>query len=165
MAKYKKPSNVVVGTQSASHKKLYIIIACVVVVLLLVVAGTVIYTNRKQSVSGVCSNNQALIDTAAAALDPSKIPELAQVVSKIQSISGYESDPNCLYPIVEYYVYTNDASAAKSSLTQLEAVYDPQVGLAPQYSLGFTSIDNLKQQIGFVEKFNADLQNNAIYSN
>lgn len=165
MAKYKKPSNVVVGEQPPSHKKLYTIIGCVVVVLFLFAAVTVIYTNRKQTVSGVCSRDQALIDAAATALDPSKIPELAQVVSKIQSISGYESDPNCLYPIVEYYVYTNDATAAKSSLIQLEAVFDSQVGLAPQYSSVFVSIDNLKQQIGFVEQFNADLQNNAIYSN
>jgi hypothetical protein len=114
----------------------------------------------------VCSVNEGAVlrDEAAANLKSSKVKELGSVVERIKQVKGFESDPNCLYPIIRYYLYLSDAKNAQQFYDKLAAVYDEKTGLAPEYNTTDT-LKTLKKRIAAAKQFNQSVDKNVRYVN
>lgn len=110
----------------------------------------------RQSLSNLFLGDQhcsdQLLQQASADLYPVNVPELRKVTMKIESLRGYDHDPNCLYVTTTFYINTSNVAAARRNLDMLQGVYSAQKGLS-HYVSGPTipTIANLKQQVDFLK--------------
>lgn len=175
--KLKKPSKVVVSGDikrsglrlpKLSKKILVIGLACLgglVFIVLTVALTRSVLNNKDDSVQrmAVCttkaSNNIAV--EASRFLPPSQYKQLKVVNDKIQKLPNYEKDPNCLFPIVQYYVYTNDEKNAKLYYNKLVLVYDSKTGFDKYYTAYAKNLDDVKKSIDNVVAYNQQAQKNV----
>lgn len=114
-------------------------------VLILVIGFIILFftkTNNKLPLNDVCTKyNSGLLNQAQASIADNNYPQLLKVVNRIKSLPGYTKDPNCLYPLVYYYVNIGDVKNSNISLAYLEKVYKPKQG----FSKLFTNPLTIKQ--------------------
>ena len=107
-------------------------------VLILVIGFIILFftkTNNKLPLNDVCTKyNSSLLNQAQASIADNNYPQLLKVVNRIKSLPGYTKDPNCLYPLVYYYVYAGYVSTAKNYLSLLYKVYVPNKGYSPIFT-------------------------------
>jgi hypothetical protein len=98
-------------------------------IVIAVTAGVVYFGKEEEKapvVTGGCGND--ILQEAVNELTPDRIEQLHEVVHKIEKISDYQQDPNCLYVITHFYINVSDAKAASDSLSKLEQVYNADEG-------------------------------------
>lgn len=135
------------------------------VIVLLLFGGLAYWLVKQQGDSLACSgrNNQISYD-AVGAMNPANTKSLEIVTDKIRVRKGYQEDPNCLYPIVTYYIYKNDAAKANENLSLLEKASQKNGKLSEAYD-GLPGIDGLKQQVETINSINEQIKTNAQFFN
>lgn len=108
-----------------------------------------------------CTNNpNGVLKEAAKFLEPSKSADLKKTINKIQTIKGYEKDPNCLNPIVTYYINVSDYQNAKFYMDMLEKRYATNSSFSNQLGSGVKNIATLRSDIAFLKKVVESKQKN-----
>ncbi len=103
------------------------VVAAVVVVVGLALVLWAVQANRlAANGKGVCT--PAILRSANANLDPTKVVSLEPIVNQIKQTKGYDKDANCLYVVTAYFVNISDADNAQKSLDSLTEVYDASKG-------------------------------------
>lgn len=107
-------------------------------IILIIIAGLVVFfinrNNTKTTATDACSSKstQYILKEASPLLSPTvEVTKLQSLVSKIQQISNYQKDPNCLYPIVLYYINTSNAKESSFYLNEFLNAYGPGHGFSP----------------------------------
>jgi hypothetical protein len=144
------------------RNKLFWIITVIIIV---VIAGLIVWhkksSNKTTSHANteLCnkSENSPIYSQAASVLDQSKIKDLAKVVDKIKSQRNYQSDPNCLYPVVVYYSYNYDYQNAKKYYDMLQKVYDSKKGFAKVYD-AYYNMHALKSIVDHIKKSQSETE-------
>lgn len=113
----------------------------------------------------VCADqNYDLLESASNVMANDKTNELKIIVDKIQSLSDYQMDPNCLYVITNYYINISNPEKARENFDKLVIVYNPEIEFVPIFStMHFKNKDLLKSTIEFLEKSRTDLEKNALF--
>lgn len=135
-----------------------------VVVGLCALAVVYFYTSAKHSntISDACTTEATLpiLKEAGTSLDPSGYIMLGETISKIKKIPKFERDPNCLYPIVIYYINTSDYINSRLYLSKMEKVYNTNNRLNP--ALGDTkTLKSLESTVDYLKKDLERLSNNS----
>lgn len=136
----------------------------IVIVLIVGIAGGAAWgfmqlRNKKTS---VCTGGEnGLATQAAAVLNPDTVNELGEVVKNIQGTKNYETDPNCLFPVVQYYIYTSNQQAAQDSFNKLQAVYGDSTGFDAVYAGKILTMDQIKAQIESLTTINEQIKANT----
>ena len=78
-----------------------------------------------------CSNpfTGSILNEAARSLDQSKQVQLQSVVKTIRAKHNFDRDPNCMYVVVSYDIYTSNITSARDDLNKLKQVYNAKQGL------------------------------------
>ena len=113
----------------SKNKKYVLLISIIIFILIISALAYLIITensNKEQGTysSGVCSGE--LLDNSVAILVPldlSKSLELDEHTQKIISFDEYDKDPNCLYVVMQNYVFKGDLENAVSTFAQFESIY------------------------------------------
>jgi hypothetical protein len=161
------PSQVQVGKSSQPKPKLSSIVGVILLVVIIVTALIVFLHNKSSTKPGVECSTSSMASTMEEASPllknggGSDTNKFKQVVTKIQSIKNYQQDPNCLYPIVAYYISTGDTQSATTYLTKLQAVYKPSVGYNQYIAPNALTIAQLKSEISVVKYNEAELKKSA----
>lgn len=137
------------------------------VVLVVVAAGGVYWayqynTQRKHPIICSADDNGLAVQASAALEDGKDINELKNLVEKIQSTTNYQQDPNCLYPIVQYYIMTNNQSEAQKYLDELKLVYKQEGDIYPLYSPP-NELQSLQDQINNLTQINESIKANTTF--
>jgi hypothetical protein len=142
--------------RNSQKRSLYIGGAAAIVVLIIV--GFVWYRhdhnhNAQVSAAVVCtvSAHSSTLIQAAGAMYSDNIPAQAAAVNKIKEIPNYQRDPNCLYPMIIYYINTEDTKDANLYLSDYQAVYNSRKGLSGEYGTP-KSIATLRSGIAAIKK-------------
>ncbi len=151
---------------NGSKKRLLIVVSTGVIILVGAGATGLLFWNKSQgekTTKSQCSDGvgSPLLKEASANLNPDKSAQLAPIVSTIQALDGYEKYPNCLNIIVTYYINTTDYNNAKNNMDKLEAVYDSEKGFSKELGGNSKSIETLRGNIKFLEKFADNIRKNA----
>jgi hypothetical protein len=101
------------------------------------------------AISHVCGSS--LIREANAPLANSDQVALS-AVDTIKGLKNYTHDPNCLYIVLQYDLAAGDAAASRSDLDAYTRLYDPVVGLSDAFDVSIISVDELRQNVAFLEK-------------
>jgi len=143
------------------NKKSILLISAVIVV---VVTSFLLITNNKPSKTNstvaienkVCTQekNTPLLMQAAGYIYQQNYSALSQPVSKIEQLKNYQYDPNCLYAVLTYNIYTGNISGAYNYLNDLKKVY-PKQGLSKMY----VDPDNLANLTLEVQSMQAEMNN------
>jgi hypothetical protein len=111
----------------------------VVVGLGVLVGGWLVMDRMPRVAVGPCSVEQegSLLYRTARVLDfgdNDKIQQFATIVSgEILPNPDHVTDQNCLYAVVNYYVYIGDLENAQASFARLEGIYDADRGFSFLY--------------------------------
>jgi hypothetical protein len=134
-----------------SKKKKMIVTAAVVVVLLLAAGGAYYFwPGRSHKSSGVCSDKT--LSESAPFLNDNKAAELVGTVQYIERQPNYQTDPNCLYVLTQYYIGVSNAGSARQNYDLLVKVYQPDPGYNPALTASAQAPDQLLPQIEFLEQ-------------
>jgi hypothetical protein len=159
------PTDTVVNKPARKRRGLpkWLWIAAALVLTVGIVAGVAWgFMQLRDNKSAVCTSGEnGLATQAAAVLNPDTVNELGDVVKKIQSTKNYESDPNCLFPVVQYYVYVTDQPSAQDSFNKLQAVYSDGVGYDAVYAGKTLTMDQIKAQIDSLTIINDQIKANT----
>jgi hypothetical protein len=133
----------------SKRRKGLIILGVVIFVALLLSAAWYLYakTNSKEGAKTTDPCSGKLLDEAAGLLYPTDFTKSAQLQSlaaKIVKSDNYDKYPNCLYPVMQSYVYMGDLDKAIQTFNKLEAVYGDGSSFASQRFV--TNINNLREQ-------------------
>ena len=104
--------------------------------------------------------NSPIYVEAANNLTQTKYQELEKTIQKIKKQDSYQKDPNCLYPIVGYYVIVGEVSNAKTAYSELEKVYNADRKFVKVYGPTVTTVNDVKAQIDTLDKVNEQFINN-----
>jgi hypothetical protein len=76
-------------------------------------------------ISNACTSPAANNDLqqAAASFNASDVTVLGSVVNNIKELPDYQNDPNCLYVLTMYSVYSGNLTNAKKYLSQFNSLY------------------------------------------
>lgn len=92
-------------------------------ILVLVIIGSAIYISQNSSSSGCTQNGQSPLYTDAAnALNNTDVKPLEKVVKRILKQDNFEKDYSCLYPVVAYYIRSNDAAKSEEYFSAFKSV-------------------------------------------
>lgn len=89
---------------------------------------------------------------AAKVLNPTASTKLRSVVTKIEKMKNYDKDPNCLYPIVVYYMNISDSKAARPHFNKLESLTGSDKYLSSDYSVISYSNSEIKTNLDQLDK-------------
>lgn len=138
----------------------------VVLILLIAIPSWIAYRDHQRdakAVKSICSTAPGgVLEKAAPLLNKvSKNADLKKIVDSIQATPNYSRDPNCMYPIVSYYINTGDYDNAKTNLDKLVVVYDPQKGFSSALGTYTKNISTLKADVNYLNTFNQELKKNS----
>ncbi len=127
--------------------------ALVVLIVLALLFNPFKAKKKPQPVALACSSQSqaSLLSQANDLIAKPDIIKFSQLVSKIQKLPYYKQDPNCLYPIVNYYIEISDSKDASTYLTALEKAYNPKQGLSREFTNQLT-ITDFKNDITTMQK-------------
>jgi hypothetical protein len=118
----------------------------------------VYWHSKKPTVSSsnghVCS--EQTLKLASRYLSPSNVAKLKEVVNNIQKTPNYQQDPNCLYPVVAYYINISDSHNGSMYLNKLEKVYKPSQGFSKYLGSTYV-ISTLKNDIKSIQANNKNI--------
>lgn len=135
------------------------LIVGIVLVCVIVAAVIIIDIHRQHEPrTGICSNS--IIDQAANDLSYNRLSNLGTVVSKIQKLSNYQQDPNCMYIMTVYYINQLNIPKANDSFNQLELDNQAKLTLNPKLT-SYWSISEIKQNIASLKLRNQNITNNS----
>ncbi len=77
--------------------------------------------NQAPAYKAVC--NDELLTRSKVSLEPPQPAELSKVAAEIRNLSGYDTDPNCLYVVVNYNLQVSDSESARSNFNKLKDNY------------------------------------------
>lgn len=142
----------------------------VLLVLLLALGGTYLIiannNNRsKESLKTRCrpDSDASITKDAAIILDASKngsLRDLGKAIEPILADPEHEKDPNCMYPIVRYYLSISDAEKSKTAFVKFEQVYEK--GFADD--LYFADLESLRGQVDHQAKITEEAGANMLFS-
>ena len=149
-----------------------VVIIAFVITLILIILSVVIYLiwtgklNLSLSKTAkVCSAPQQteLMKSVGGSLDPIQAFFLKDYIPKILSLKNYQKDPNCLYPLVVWYINTSNASDAEKYLKLLLPIYPGENKFISQIQMPIYSKDQLSKTVEGLLKTNDALRNsNAV---
>ena len=140
-------------TEETQTSRRWLIIVLAILVLLLLI-GVLVYAHHKSELSMVCSNTaeSSNLQTAAAAIDSNNYQKLQPIVEKIQGLSGYKNDPNCLYVIVNNYIMSSNIQKSSYYLGLLNKVYNPKEGFSNHFETRGTKHPDIARGCGQYER-------------
>ena len=111
------------------------------------------HTSKVVTATTVCTNktNTPILLNAATAISEQNVQMQQQTVAQIEKLPNYQQDPNCLYPIVKYYIQVEDAQNAGKYLALLQTVYHPNQVLSNVF-MQPTSLQDLQAYTLTIEK-------------
>lgn len=180
MVKGKKPKKQLTGSIVGSDKqsifakfskKTWLIFGGILILLVVTTIGLVTksYLDREkpkeQKAVAVVVCDEKLITEASKSMAPEKYKQLKKVVDKIMQLPNYEKDPNCLYPVVVYYVNFHDETNAEMYYKKLAVVYDEKQGFSDHFGKYYAKLKDLQERLSGLQQFNAQRESNAMYSN
>ena len=135
----------------------------VLLIILLAVGGVILYIRSKKNTSVVpavkitnqCTNDAIQstklknIKTIIATKNPD---ELKAKVDEIMTISGYQNDQNCLYPIAVYYLLIGDSGKARQYFIEFKNTYVSYDKSLKIYGSEFETPDYLKFKVESAEQ-------------
>lgn len=130
-------------------------------IICLLLVGLFYYFQHSSNTASRPKCSDALLHKASGSLDASKVQKLKPVVAEVQSIKGYDSDPDCLNIVVTYYINLGDPQNAGVYLTKLQQVYNPKVGFNPKLGTTVINIQMLKDKVAFLQKAQDELRKNS----
>jgi len=163
-----KISNPFKKSPTKSPKRITGIIVLVIIGLLAGGIYTLVTLRKAPEISGLCKRQASspIYKDAVRYLDAGRTTKLKDVVNKIKNQEQYDKDPNCLYPVVSYYLFMHDADNARKNYDLLEKAYNSKKGFSKDYGPAVASLSSLKQRTENTEKQNADLdKNNNVWLN
>jgi hypothetical protein len=92
-----------------------------------------------------------------------KNKQLKPIAAKIQTLPGYDKDPNCLYVVTEYYIGLGDSQNARTYFDKLSSVYDTKNGYDPSIKGLAATPETLKLRVEWLEKQSEIFKNNSFY--
>jgi hypothetical protein len=130
--------------------------AAIAFVVIVAVCTVIAYVASRQKTPAVVSDgprcSYAVLEKAKPALDVNKVAELEPQAKAIEQIDGYDTDVNCLYVVLTYYINTSDGIKARELYNKLVAVYDPAEGYETVIRDVTKTQEELKGEVEFVEK-------------
>lgn len=140
------------------RKRLGVFAACLIaaVVLVFVLASK---QTSKQAQGSVCSKET--VEQAVSVIHPSRVADLKVLASKIMKNKNYEQDVDCLYIVLNYHINNADAGKARATLAKFEKVYNSDKGISPFFNAPTFNINDLRNNIAFLEKQTAEYEKNG----
>ena len=136
------------GTKRSRSKRLVAIV--IFILLVVIVAGAVLYEkevkndNPKETyTTNACA---ALYGDMRTAIDAQDYQKYKELVDKVVAVPGYDKDQNCLYPLVDYYSTTGNATQSREYYDKLALAYD-QKGFSGDIAGGTKTIVVLETQV------------------
>ncbi len=158
----------IIEDKNNSIKTMYSIkIVMLVSVLLLVFAVgsfcTYNYFNssRVDNIDMVCAQDEELIRSSAGAIAKSSKDELKQYVDVVKSLKGNETDQNCLYIYLNYFLLEGDLNNSKIEYDNFIAIYKTENDKFNEFGLRVTTNKQLESNVKFLSKFDNELVENA----
>ncbi len=106
--------------------------------------------------AATAENCEDYLPKGQGAMDLSQTQYMKPKVEKIMAVKNYKSSPNCLNVVTTYYIYTGDYEKSKTSLAQLEKVYNSKEGFnATLKEARAPSIEELRKDVDYL-KIQAD---------
>jgi hypothetical protein len=136
-----------------THKRLLLALGlavCGVAIITGVIAAVRRAASTVQEPVAVATVIQPLLKDAQPNLQTTNTAALQVTVAKLQAVTGYQTDQNALYVMVEYYILVGDASQARGALTKLYAVYNSKTGFSPILGKTKTMLQ-LESDVTFIE--------------
>jgi hypothetical protein len=99
----------------------------------------------------ITGSNETTLKQAYKAIAAPNVVTQKQLITKLQMIPNYQKDPDCLYPIVMYYINVDDPQAASTNLNLLANVYNPKKGYGYFPGYPIESIATLKQDVATLQ--------------
>lgn len=145
--------------------KISLIIAVVIVISVSITIYLTVFNNKTSSktIADVCTlpANIHLLKSFQNYVNNSLNNTHQSLINSIMSLPNYNRDPNCLYPIVYYYINIGDANNASSYLEQLKDVYRPTVGYNPVLGQAI-SINTMQADISNMQKSSSEAQKSGL---
>lgn len=164
-----KPTDVTVGSVSKRakwlQKPLIIFLAAILVIGVIGVGLWYRNTRNKTPVPTIrvaCTDNT--LAAAASVLAPADNKQLQPIVEQIRNTEGFTEDPNCLYVVLTYYINVSDPNEARRYFTDLEKVYNPEVGYNEIITPGSLSLEQLGATVVFLEQQKATVNDTQFYA-
>jgi hypothetical protein len=133
------------------------ILALVFVILLVGIGCSLFILNNREDNQPAVACSDEILKEAAPNLESAKARQLEGTVNKIEALSSYKRDPNCLNITITYYVEIGDFQAAKKNLDALELVYDPAKKFSELLSTNARNIETLRNNVATLSKSNEHL--------
>lgn len=112
-----------------------------------------------------CSDDsEGSILNRIASIDPANYEFMQQVepiIEEITSAEGYANDPNCLYPLVVYYVFIGDPEASRQYYEQLSETYSEDA-ISDMFVYRI-SLDSMKFYVEHLEDVERQAAENTIF--
>jgi hypothetical protein len=103
------------------HKSSTIIVLVVIAACAVILFAYILYSKHKNnnSVLAVCTTSQniSLLRQSEANIQTNNMLALQKQVEDIKALNNYQQDPNCLYPILSYYIGVGDSTNSSLYLT------------------------------------------------
>jgi hypothetical protein len=142
-------------TKIKNNKKILLILGVILVIIAIVFLSLLLIgkpNNTKKANptivknSKVCTTKQnfPILMQAAGYIYQGNYQKLSQSITAIEKLKNYQYDPNCLYAVLTYNIYTGNIKDATNYLNDLKRVY-PRQGFSKVYvdpsNLATLSID------------------------
>lgn len=102
---------------------------------------------------------------AAKYFSPANTADLKRVLGKIEKLRNADTDANCIYPFIVYYINTSDVVNAKMYLERFKKAYKKDVGIADVYSESARSDVDVIRRVENLNKAQIEFNKNRIYFN
>jgi hypothetical protein len=123
-------------------------------------------TSSTMSHSAQCgqSGSNSLLKEAAGNLSPAQSASLAPIVQKIMKVPDYKNDPNCLYPVVVYYINMGDATNGRTYLDAYKSAYSMSATYKSYFGNATIAPADLESSVALLEQQAKDASDNIITS-
>ncbi len=151
-------------------KKLSLVKKLIIVAILLIIVvfsfygyslfvGKKIAENTKPIAMSVCSKDEKLITEVAKARDTNDIKYLAKLSEQIQAIPNYNSDPNCIYALLQYSLAVGDSKKSRQQYNEYAKLYTVSSDKYRQTGNNLPGED-LSERVKIIEEsYNMQIQN------
>lgn len=95
---------------------------------------------------------QQILTQAAAAFTANDVTEQRKIVNRVTHIFRYDTQPNYMYVVTQYYINLSDSVNARKSYNKLMVVYNSNKGFSKNFGSYVLTTDQLKQSVEFLEK-------------
>lgn len=130
-----------------SLKKISLVTVSVLIIALLIFG---VYTFINRTPSRVCSDE--IIQQAAGAISENNVENLKSSYDRVIAENKYQTDPNCMYIVTNYFIRTGDYQQSRQSLEELKKVYNQEEGYSPLFGLKANDPDQLEPIVNFLEE-------------